>query len=63
MSQKIKVEFTKAQFLALCSLIDTVEASFGCSDNEGNSGGDFDTEARKEIKIIDRAINNAGYSR
>ncbi len=52
MGKKIKIEFTEPQFNCLMSVIDSASAVFK-----------EDPITQKEIKLIDRALNKAGYKR
>jgi hypothetical protein len=47
----------------LISLIETIEGMYGCSEDESDGFPDFDIEARKEIKNIDRMFKMNGYTR
>ena len=52
---KIKLEITKAQLYAIMSITDDVSAMIG-------HGGDS-SEWIKNVRLIDRALNNNGYKR
>jgi DNA-binding MarR family transcriptional regulator len=54
--KKIKLELTQAQFLALIDSIDSYSAMRG-------TGSDFDIEANKNVRLIDRMLKNNGYKR
>jgi hypothetical protein len=63
MAKKTKLEFTEKQLESLISLIETIEGMYGCSEDESDGFPDFDIEARKEIKNIDRMFKMNGYTR
>lgn len=63
MANKISLQFTKAQLQHLVSLIDTVESMIGGSDDLGDGAHDWDTEVKKNIKSLDKALWSNGYSR
>lgn len=54
--KKIKLELTKAQFLALLDVTSTISAMIGV-------GSDFDPEQIKNVRLIDRMLKNNGYER
>ena len=57
--KKIKLELTKAQFLAMLDMADTIQAMMGCSDDEES----FDKEQAKNLRLFDRMLNVNGYER
>jgi Zn-finger domain-containing protein len=63
MVKKIKLEFTEKQLESFISLIETIEGMYGCSEDASEGLPDFDIEARKEIKNIDRMFKMNGYTR
>jgi len=57
MANKIKIEFTEAQFLALIDVTNTISSSLGVGEDS------YDKEQKKNVRLIDRALNNSGYKR
>ncbi len=55
MSKKIKLEVTEAQLRAIVEITNDISAMTGCGDN--------DSQWVKNIKLVDRALNNNGYKR
>lgn len=56
MANKIQLELTKAQFLAIIDMADTVSAMIG-------SGEYFAKEQNKNLLLFDRALKKNGYKR
>ena len=57
MAKKIKLEITEAQLLAIVDITDTLKSMVGTYDE------DFNKEALKQIRLIDRMLKNNGYKR
>ena len=57
MAKKIKLEITEVQLLAIVDITDTLKSMVGTYDE------DFNKEALKQIRLIDRMLKNNGYKR
>jgi hypothetical protein len=55
MAKKHKLELTEKQLLAVLKVASTIEAMLGV-------GSDFD-EHKKDVKLIDKMLQNNGYKR
>jgi len=57
----MKVEITERQLEAIADIATTLEAMIGCSEPNDLNGNDFDTDTKKELKIIVRFFKKNGY--
>jgi hypothetical protein len=51
------LEITEAQLIAIINTVDTLSGMRGCMDE------DFNKEADKDIRLIDRFLKKNGYKR
>jgi len=54
---KIKLQFTKAQFLAMLNLVDTLDAMRGCADYE------WELKINKNLRLFNRMMKFNGYKK
>lgn len=57
----MKVDITKRQLEAIAEVCTTIDATIGCSESNDIDGSDFDTDMRRELKIIARFFKKNGY--
>lgn len=57
MSKLKPLKITEAQLIAIIQLTDTISGMLGCMDE------DFNSEGKKQVRLVDRMLKNNGYKR